>query len=618
MKISSRPWRLLILGGLLVVLSCGAALWLLGGAQVRFHQVESRRQLLLLARTLQALSPTDASDRIPDVPPDVLRVLAADGIQLSWLDPAVVAGAPGDIAPAASALWDAPEVRLALQPDREWGEAVRPIGPDGIPHIAVALRGRSAESRTKLIWVARPQWTLAANPGELAQLIAAIGAIAAALTIVMVLVYLRLRGGVLRRVILSVRDLSSGDPGEALQLPDEDEFAALSASLNVLRSRITGQLELIDRQRRMLQSLVDSLAEGVIVVRHDGRIALMNPTAARLLGLGSDGAGGFVGQPVESCIPQNPLQRLLLGAQPRPALAGPPSDHPSAPDIRHDGDTRVEIETENGTVHLLARAAEVILAEAGSSTAAAPRGRVLMLTDITDLQRIIQMRTDFVANASHELRTPLATIRAAVETLLTMDLAAEAPAARAFLEKIDRHSIRLELMVADLLDLSRLETPTERFDPEPIDLRRLLDDIHARFAERLERKRLRWEVIRIPPESWMVHLNPHLLRLTLDNLVDNATKFTDPGGLVRLSVRISPTEVAFEVADTGCGIPIEDQQRVFERFYQVQRARSGPERGTGLGLSIVRHAVGALRGSIRLTSTPGAGTTVSVTVPNAA
>jgi signal transduction histidine kinase len=199
-----------------------------------------------------------------------------------------------------------------------------------------------------------------------------------------------------------------------------------------------------------------------------------------------------------------------------------------------------------------------------------------------------------------------------------MDLAAEAPAARAFLEKIDRHSIRLELMVADLLDLSRLETPTERFDPEPIDLRRLLDDIHARFAERLERKRLRWEAVRTPPESWVVNLNPHLLRLTLDNLVDNATKFTDAGGLVRLSVRITPTEVAFEVTDTGCGIPVEDQQRVFERFYQVQRARSGPERGTGLGLSIVRHAVGALHGSIRLASTPGTGTTVSVIVPNVA
>jgi two-component system phosphate regulon sensor histidine kinase PhoR len=109
--------------------------------------------------------------------------------------------------------------------------------------------------------------------------------------------------------------------------------------------------------------------------------------------------------------------------------------------------------------------------------------------------------------------------------------------------------------------------------------------------------------------------NPHLLRLAIDNLVDNAIKFTEPGGHVNLELRVAGDEAVFRVTDDGCGIPPEDQQRVFERFYQGQRARSGPQRGTGLGLSIVRHAVGALRGRVQLESRPGAGTQVTVTIP---
>jgi two-component system, OmpR family, phosphate regulon sensor histidine kinase PhoR len=404
-----------------------------------------------------------------------------------------------------------------------------------------------------------------------------------------------------RQLVRSVREMSEGVLDESIDVGGVDDVAALSSSLRVLRNQMSVQVELLERQRRMLQALVDQLQEGVIVARGDGRLALINPTAVRLLGLRSGRAADLVGESVETCIPQHALQNWLLGVT--------PLDADSAP-MR-----RLEVESDAGPVHLLVRAAEVVLAEPGLRTVDAPRGRVVMLTDTTELNRSIQMRTDFVANASHELRTPLATIRAAIETLLTMDLVAEGAAARTFMEKIDRHSARLELMVGDLLDLSRLETPATSFEAELIDLRRTLDDLHARFAERIERKRLRWEVVRTPRESWAVSLNPHLLRLILDNLVDNATKFTEPGGRIRVGVQIQPEEVVFAVSDTGCGIPEEDQQRVFERFYQVQRARSGPERGTGLGLSIVRHAVGALRGTVKLESKLGEGTQITVVAP---
>jgi signal transduction histidine kinase len=264
----------------------------------------------------------------------------------------------------------------------------------------------------------------------------------------------------------------------------------------------------------------------------------------------------------------------------------------------------------------LARASQLVLAER-QEDGGTPVGRVVMLSDITELQRTIQMRTDFVANASHELRTPLSTIRAAVETMRSMDLSTEQPAAQQFLAKIDRQSARLQQMVVDLLDLSRIESPTERFEPEAVESRRVLHDLYGRFAESLERKQLHWETGVSPEDTVTVNVNPHLLRLVLDNLVDNAIKFTEPDGQIRVNIRLVNGRAEFEVCDTGCGIPAKDQERVFERFYQVQRSRSGPERGTGLGLSIVRHAVGAMRGSVALSSAPGEGTTVKVSVPQA-
>jgi signal transduction histidine kinase len=379
-----------------------------------------------------------------------------------------------------------------------------------------------------------------------------------------------------------------------------------------LRQRLAGQVSLIDNQRRMLQALIDDLHEGVIVAGPDGRIALLNPAAVRLLSVrtGADGPRGLVGRPVESCIPQYVVQSLLS------ARAAASSPAPVLPDSEPANEpTPLEIDGPGGKVHLHLRVSELTLADPDRGPTATAAGRVVVLTDVTALQRAIQVRSEFVANASHELRTPLATIRAAVEALLDMDLATEATAARQFIDKIDRHSARLEQMVADLLSLSRLEARRERFEPQTLQVCQVLEDLQARFAELLERRNVHWEARSDPPDAATIRVSPYLLRLTLDNLVDNAIKFTEPGGHVTVTFRRTADQAAFEVADDGCGIPPEEQERVFERFYQVQRSRSGPERGTGLGLSIVRHAVHAMHGTVRLESTPGCGTQVSVKIP---
>jgi two-component system phosphate regulon sensor histidine kinase PhoR len=344
------------------------------------------------------------------------------------------------------------------------------------------------------------------------------------------------------------------------------------------------------------------LQEGVVVARDDGRIALINPAALRLLGLESRARqSALLGQPLEAVIADHTLQQLL---------------HPPAGAAEPSGAQRVDIETGGATTYLLARASTVVWIDPDVRGAGPVRSRAVVLSDVSELQRLLAIRTDFAANASHELRTPLATIRAAVEAALSLDLAVDADAARGFLDKLDRHTQRLERLVEDLLDLSRIEGRAARFTPEPLDAARLASDLDASFAERVAARRLQWSAACTPPTATL-YANAYLLNLALGNLLDNAVKFTEPGGWVALDIAVRPDAATIVVSDTGCGIPPEEQERVFERFYQVERARSGAERGTGLGLSIVRHAVAALGGTVRMESEVGRGTRVTVVIPQA-
>jgi len=287
-------------------------------------------------------------------------------------------------------------------------------------------------------------------------------------------------------------------------------------------------------------------------------------------------------------------------------------------------ETRLEVTSPSGPVSLLVRACDIMLPELAAPTrlrqSSRGVGRLLVLTDITELTRAVRMRSDFVANASHELRTPLAAIRMAVETLVKLNLAEEAPAAARFLGVVARHSSHLEAMVSDLLDLARVESPSARFEPATLHLQRVFDELRGRWQEPLESKRLRWRA-EVTPDCPTVQANAHLLTLVLDNLVDNAIKFTEAGGEIAVNGRRIGDLGVIEVSDTGCGIDPADQERIFERFYQVAPARSGTgspsgeKRGTGLGLSIVRHAASAMGGTIKLESEVGVGTRVSVSLP---
>ena len=253
-----------------------------------------------------------------------------------------------------------------------------------------------------------------------------------------------------------------------------------------------------------------------------------------------------------------------------------------------------------------------------------PRGILLLLQDQTELLQNVQIKADFAANASHELRTPLASIRAAVETINEAGYEDHVTLKRC-LDIVGGHVLRLQLLVQDLLDLSRTEDPRAVVRYEPIKLEEVRELISSMFKNLAAEKHLdlRFE---IAPDAQTMQGDERLVLLILKNLVDNSLKFTAAGFIqVRWLRQTRPgrnaankadasdtnaTEdiIILEVEDTGCGIPPEDINRVFERFYTVNRSRGGADRGTGLGLAIVKHAVAAMGGVVELHSQTGKGT----------
>jgi two-component system phosphate regulon sensor histidine kinase PhoR len=223
------------------------------------------------------------------------------------------------------------------------------------------------------------------------------------------------------------------------------------------------------------------------------------------------------------------------------------------------------------------------------------------------------MKTDFVANASHELRTPIAAIKVAFETL--SDVYHEDPKQTArCVEIIDGHINRLEDMLADLLDLSRVESPENKPHLEPLKAGDVFAMIRQSLAAVARQKEI--SLTFHGEDDFSFDSDKRLINLIVKNLIENSLKFTQAGGNVTLSVEAEKGLAVLRVIDTGIGIPPQHLDRVFERFYQVDAARSSTAgRGTGLGLAIVKHAVHALGGEVELTSEVGKGTTVECLFP---
>ncbi len=493
----------------------------------------------------------------------------------------------------------------------------------------VARRVDNADGTPRgVIRVAMPVFSIAEQTGTMQAVIWKIAFLGLLASFVTAMGLAFLWSSPIKRITETARSLSEGDLSARTEVRGHDEIAQMATSLNHMRASLANQLHTIDRQRNNLEYLIQTLTEGVIVADPKGRVALINQAAGRLLTphriahVDDEETGSapnlqiFTNQHVSDCIPHQEIRNLLLDRlEEGETINLPSNDGDGTRTIR---ELPVQVVQPDGVVHLLARGSDIFLDSTGPDQN--PSGRLVVLTDVTELTRTIRMKTDFVANASHELRTPLSTIRAAVETLDQMDFERDGASAHHFVNVIDRHTQRLEELVCDLLDLSRLEASSADFPVETVNVVDFLDELYLRFEHSMKVRGLLWEQ-RCPEACNTIRVNGRLLRLVVDNLISNAIKFTESGGHVRVICERDSRSICVTVQDEGCGIDKAEQDRVFERFYQVEPARSeagtmvGAKRGTGLGLSIVRHAVAAMRADVELESTVGEGTSVTVRIP---
>ena len=394
----------------------------------------------------------------------------------------------------------------------------------------------------------------------------------------------------LKQIARAADQFASGDLEHAVPLSRSGELSQLAVALNEMRTTITDKLATITAQRENLEGVLASMRDAVIALDNEGNVALVNRAAEDLLlPPGAQVKGFHLQVAVRSAG--------IMDAYNESVKTGRPVAR------------QIEADVKGLPRHLDVLVTPMAPAEKGLA-------RLLVVRDITDLVRAAAMKTEFVANASHELRTPLASLRAAADTLTDVD-----PANREDLagvaQVIDRQIRRLEDLTHDLLILHSVENAKRAVSPETITAASLAEWLRAEFAERASKKGLMLELT--APED--VFTSDRLfVELILQNLMDNAIKFTPSGGRVACAIQRQDLSLCLRVSDTGCGIPREDQARVFERFYQTDasRARGDEARGTGLGLAIVKHACERLGGSISLESELGKGTVVTVVVPDQA
>jgi two-component system phosphate regulon sensor histidine kinase PhoR len=325
------------------------------------------------------------------------------------------------------------------------------------------------------------------------------------------------------------------------------------------------------------------MVEGVIIVDAQARLQLVNDAARQMLKLD----GVTTGKPYVETIRLPAIAELvaavLMGRTPDALQLSPPRD-PS----------------------------RTIMARAAPAAGLPAYGVILVLLDITDLRRADQIRRDFVANVSHELRTPLTAIRGYVEALSEGDATEEER--RRFLEIIARHTQRMERLVKDLLHLARLDAGQETLDLAACDTRGLAQGVAADLAPAAEARDQKIAVA-VMPGVETIRADPAKLHDALRNLVANAITYSPEGTTIRIEAAFDGTRKALIVSDEGPGIPDEDLDRVFERFYRVDKSRARDPGGTGLGLAIVKHLVGLHGGEVHAENRADGGARFTIVLP---
>jgi two-component system phosphate regulon sensor histidine kinase PhoR len=369
------------------------------------------------------------------------------------------------------------------------------------------------------------------------------------------------------------------------------EIAGLSETMKHMAGELREQIRTITEQRNELEAVLSSMVEGVFGVDQEERLLGMNPSAARILECNPAAAQG---RTIQEVIRLSELQRFVVGAL--------SSEEPVEKDV-----------VLYGEAERIVRAHGAPLRDAEGKRV----GVLIVLNDVTRLAKLENIRKDFVANVSHEIKTPITAIKGFVETLQEGQNQ-DPEDVRRFLGIIHRHVDRLEAIVEDLLALSRIEkeAETEEITLEEHLVRVILARAIQACENKAEAKKIRLELD--CREDLKGRVNPALLEQAVVNLIDNAINYTEEGKSVTIRAREGEQEILIQVEDHGSGIERKHLDRIFERFYRVDKSRSRKLGGTGLGLSIVKHIMEAHGSRVSVESQPGRGSTFTLHLPSLA
>ena len=388
------------------------------------------------------------------------------------------------------------------------------------------------------------------------------------------------------RLIEEARELTTAQLGQTIGHGFDDEISELGRLLNELSSALADRMAQLEQNHHELLTVLEGMDEGVIAVDKNERIRFANEAVCEMFALDLERDQG---RPIWEVIRNQMVEAIINQAK------------------KTNAHFRGEIELLGPPTRYLALNASAIPTEEDDDF-----GVIIVMHDITEVRRLENLRRDFVANVSHELKTPLASIQAYAETLIDGAIE-DQNNNRTFLGRIVEQSERLNMLIQDLLSIARVESNTQANEYTVINIAEVLDSCIKYHQPRAGKKEIALEVL--TPSEVMVFGETEGFRQILDNLIDNAIKYTPERGRVKIDIKTQDQQVFLRVHDSGIGISKDHQQRIFERFYRVDKARSRELGGTGLGLSIVKHLVNAFGGTVDVTSNPDEGTAFLVTLP---
>lgn len=484
---------------------------------------------------------------------------------------------------------DRPEIEQAAE--HGVGFVTRPSLSVGEPYGYCAVRVGSREKPRGFVRVALPWTPFEARLKAASRLVAGTAVVVTLAALLASYLLGRRLVGPLERLTLAAQSIAAGDFGQEVVVRNHDEIGTLAHAFNTMGRELAQRVEQLQASRRqseenseLMETVLGSMVEGVVVIHSGKRILYANAAAGPLLDLPTAQATGrSIFEAARNPRVQKVVEEVLVGRVPE----------------------RVEYE--------VPRTNAIVALIASPLPGNPPPGAVLVLHDVTELRRLENLRREFVSNVSHELKTPLTTIQAYTETLL--DGAINDPENnRKFLERIDEQAERLHKLILDLLSLARIEAAEDAYELLPVPVANTVQVCVDEYLPVAESKGVELQV-QPPSEALVVWADDEGLLTVLNNLLDNAIKYTPSGGSVSIRWHVEGRRTVLEVEDTGIGIPKQHQSRVFERFFRVDKARSRELGGTGLGLAIVKHWVQVFGGTVEVASELGRGSLFTIRLP---